>query len=395
MPVVSPLLRIRCPYCREKFHPGDCAIISSINVDPNTNTPKVLRRAPRPGTLDYARARAWIDELIGPEYVTEMARRECPHCQKLLFEGIETCDNLNIAIVGDTSSGKTHYIAVLIDQLKRGFLIQDNSGFVRLMHLNEYTSNTYRDRYYRPIIQNRTTVKGTEPGRYDAAGRPVKTEPLVYQLHMQDHTGSVSNTINLLLYDISGEDIADDTKLVQFGEHILRADGIIYLADPLSMAHLYQRLPVHLQPPQMTGRTAEEVLSTMMFRLEQYNRVRSGQNISIPTAIVVPKADLLQYVIGSNERANFRFMHKTHYDGKVHLEELWYIDQEVRSILQRYGEFSLLQMSQRFDQVGFFAVSATGNAPDSNNKYAFIQPHRCLDPFIWILWKLAFLQGVR
>jgi len=395
MPLVNPFLKIRCPYCREKFHPGDCSIVSSINKYPHTNDFKVLRKAPTPGTIEYALSRTRIEELIGPEYTTEIARRECPHCKKLLFEGIETCDNLNIAIVGDTSSGKTHYIAVLIDQLKRGFLIQDGSGFVRLMHLNEFTSSTYRDRYYRPIIQNRTSVRGTEPGMYNADGKPVKSEPLVYQLHMQDRTGDAGSTINLLLYDISGEDIADSTKLVQFGEHILRADGIIYLADPLAMIHLCQRLPAHLQPAQMTGRTAEEVLSTMMFRLEQYNRVRPGENIAIPTAIVVSKADLLQYVIDSNERAKFRFMYRPHYNGKAHLEELYSINQEVYKILERYGEIPLLQMSRRFDQVSFFAVSATGNAPDANNKYAFIQPHRCLDPFIWILYKLAFLQGVR
>lgn len=388
MPFVNPFLKIRCPYCREKFHPGDCAIVST------TNRGKVLRQAPTPGTMEYRKSRTWIEELTGPEYTAELARRECPHCGKLLFEGIETCENINIAIVGDTSSGKTHYIAVLIDQLKRGTLIQNGNGTVRLMHLNKYTSETYMDRYYRPILQERSVVPGTAKGMYDAAGKPIRSEPLVYQLAM-DESSSGTRAINLLLYDISGEDVADHIALVQFGEHVLRADAIIYLADPFAMMNLRQQLPGHLQSSSpVTQRTAHEVLSTVMFRLEQYNKIRPGEEISIPTAIVLSKSDLLQYTIPRSEQPKFWLMYKPTYDGRAHIEHLKRIDQEVRYCLQMYGENALLQISRRFLDVSFFAISATGNAPDGNGKYSRIEPLRCLDPFIWVLWKLGYIQGI-
>src|ERR1700730_5584587 len=116
MPFVSPTFRIRCPYCRNSFHPGDCAIYSTSNPG------KILRRPPMANTGEYVKSRTWIEELTGPEFTTEMAVRQCPSCSQLLFEGIETCDNINIAIIGDANSGKTHYIATLIDQLRRSAL---------------------------------------------------------------------------------------------------------------------------------------------------------------------------------------------------------------------------------------------------------------------------------
>lgn len=388
MPFINPLTKIRCPYCLQLFHPGDCAIVSTVNPG------KVLRQPPTPKTLEYTRSRTWIEELSGPEFTAELATRECPNaeCKKALFENIERCENVNIAIVGDASSGKTHYIAVLIEQLKRGVLMQNGNGHVRLMHLNRYTGETYRTVYQEPILRDRSVAAATARGRYDAAGKPIRAEPLAYQLSMQDNTTNNTTTLNLLFYDISGENFADNTLLVLFGEHVLRADGIIYFADPMSMPNIHQNLPGHLQMG-ITGRKAEEALGTLMFRMEQFSKIRTGGMIEIPTAITISKADLLQYVIPRQEWSDYWLMYTPSYDGRVHLEDVQRVDQEVRHILQQQGEYPLLQVSKRFEQVSFFAIAATGNAPDSHNRYARIEPHRCLDPLLWLLWKLRFLEA--
>ena len=390
MPLVSPTFRIRCPYCRNSFHPGDCAIYS-------TATPgKLLRKPPMLNTGEYVKSRTFIEELSGPEFTTEMAVRQCPSCSQLLFEGIEMCDNLNIAIIGDSSSGKTHYIATLIDQLRRSALTQNGRGLVQLRPRNKATGDNYKKIYYDPIIQQRTAAFNTRPGRFDAQGNPIRIEPLVYQLIIQDNAASANSMLNLLFYDISGEELANNTALVQFGEHVLRADGIIYLADPMAMEHIFQQLPSEAKSTQQVpNRTAEEVLSTVMYRLEQYNRVRPDESISIPTAICISKADVLQHIISETVRPNYWLMYRPAYDGKAHVDDIKHVDSEVRSILKRYGENALLQMSNRFEQVNFFAISATGYPPDSSGIYPRIEPHRCLDPFIWILWKLNYLPAAR
>ncbi len=390
MGFVSPTFKIRCPFCRVTFHPGDCAIYS-------TATPgKLLRDRPMPNTAEYVRSRTWIEELKGPVYTLEMAVRQCPNCNLPLFEGIEECDNLNIAIIGDTSSGKTSYIAALIYQLKRSVLMQNGRGLTQLRPRNKSTSDKYQSIYYDPIIKDRIAV-GTRPGRFDQQGKPIRDDPLIYQFEIQDHASTSKTMLNLLFYDLSGEDLADQDLLVQFGEHVLRADGIIYLADPLSMEYLRLQIPPEARNSTsvLTNRLPGEVLSTVISRLERYQGTSRGDRIHVPIAITISKADLLQYIIPENIRPKFWLMHRPAYDGRAHQEDIAGIDQEVRSILNRSGEQSLMQLGARFEAASFFAISATGTSPDSTGRYPSFEPHRCLDPFIWLLWKLRYLSAAR
>lgn len=389
MRFVSPTFKIRCPRCRKQFHPSDMRIVSL------TDETNVLYKPPPRGSFRYYVSRFWTPEIAGEKYTMALARRVCKHCDKLLPER-EIDETLNIAIVGDTSSGKTHYIAVLIDQLKRGVIVQAGSGSSRLISLDQETDRRYRDRYYKPIIEERDArTAGTQRGKFDAAGVPIPSEPLVYQLTLSSNATSPARAVNLLFYDIAGEDIADSISIVQFGEYILRADAILYLADPVTMERVRQQLPAYLQPDpaSISARSAHEVLTTIMYRFEQYQRVQPGERVDVPTAIILSKSDLLRYTIPISVQRNFIIFQRSSYDGKAHTQELLRMHQEVESCLRAYNEQALLQVSKRFTNLNFFASSATGSPPDSNGKYIRIDPVRCLDPFIWVLWKLGCIDA--
>jgi hypothetical protein len=77
------------------------------------------------------------------------------------------------------------------------------------------------------------------------------------------------------------------------------------------------------------------------------------------------------------------------YDGDINFADINQVDKEVQSLLYTFGERELFRESQRFTNIKFFATSATGSAPDENNKFQEIKPRRCLDPFLWLLWKFA------
>jgi hypothetical protein len=392
MPIVSPTFKIRCPYCRFEFHPSDAGIAYLNNV---TASAQQVSPPPSPGSLRYYMSRFWVTELSGPKNMKSMTRRVCPQCKKPLPEE-EIAETRNIAIVGDTSSGKTHYIAVLIDQLLRGNLTQGGYMSSPFVSLNGETDKKYRNDYYVPVLQEKNArQRGTLPGEFDLAGAPIPLEPLVYRLTLRNHQTGIAKSINLLFYDISGEDVADSARVVQFGEHILRADGIIYLADPVAMERIRQRLPGHLQPDpaSITGRTAHEVLSRLMRRLENYQRISAGASIDVPTAIVISKSDLLRYAVPLSEQRNFIIFQPRIYDGRVYPQEFARIHQEVDTCLRFYGEQALLQDSGQFSRKNFFAISATGGPPDSNGLYIDINPLRCLDPFVWILWQLGYIEA--
>jgi len=260
------------------------------------------------------------------------------------------------------------------------------------------TERKYRDYYYIPILQDKNArTPGTARGTYSGSGAPVLSEPLVYQLTLRDGQSGHVKSVNLLFYDISGGEIADSNLIVQFGEHIFRADGIIYLADPLAMEQVRDKLPAHLQPDPslITSRTAHEVLATVMFRFEQYRRIPPGGTIDIPTAIMLTKSDLLKYTIPVNKHRNYLIFQDKVYDGKAYPQEYARIHQEVGACLNAYGERALLQASSRSTNMNFFAVSATGAPPDGNGHYVNLEPQRCLDPFVWMLWKLGFIEAAQ
>ena len=389
MPIVNPSFKIRCPYCRTQFHPSDAEIVF-LN-GPNASNQSI--KPPQPGSLRYLVSRFRVEELSGEAYTKGLAHRACPNCKRTLPER-EIDETFNIAVVGDTYSGKTHYIAVLIDQLKNSIMTQVGYHSSRLIPIGVETEKKYREDYYNPILEVKNArLAGTQPGEYDASGAPLPIDPLVYQLSLSDNRTGLTKVINLLFYDISGEDVADNTKLVQFGEHILRADGIIYLADPLTMQRVRQILPAHLQPSAPPSRTAHEVLANVMYRFEQYQAIPPNGSINIPTAIIISKSDLLTYTLSVQDRRNYLIFQQKVYNGLAYPPEFARIHQEIEAFLRFYQERALLQLSKRFTNVNFLAASATGNAPDRSGFFVNINPLRCLDPFVWMLWKLGCIRA--
>lgn len=387
---VWPTYRIQCNYNPHTFHPSDCYVYST------TTSGKVLRTPPARGTFEYYLSRFMVEELNGPEFVREGARRACPYCNQLMHED-DIHRSVNIAIVGDSYTGKTHYIAVLIDQLQKGMLMQGKHGSASIVSLSTQTDQIYKDDYHDPILRDKKEAKGTSRGRYDANGQPIIKPPLTYQLTIRDNTTGFVRSVNLILYDIAGADIADQTSLVQFGEHILRADAILYFADPMTMDFVRNHLPSHLQPDmtKVSARTPHTVLQNMMKRFEEYKRIPPGGDVDIPTAIILSKSDLLRFTIPVPQHQYVSFFQKVVYDGTAHQKDFLQVNQDVQTCLEFYNERALLNEGARFTNVNFFAIAATGNPADSNGEYTSIDPLRCLDPFIWALSQLDCIDEAK
>src|SRR5947207_8381323 len=108
MALANPFHKRICPACGTEYYPGNCTIVS----DATSSKGKVLK----PASPDMI-SRAFVTSLTGRRYTKERARYQCPNtaCGKLLPRS----DTFTIAIVGDIQSGKSHFIASCINQLKR------------------------------------------------------------------------------------------------------------------------------------------------------------------------------------------------------------------------------------------------------------------------------------
>ena len=365
-----------CPSCIQSFYPGDCRIIST------TTKGKVLEDAP----IGWKRhvSRMYPKPLKG-HYVLELACRECPNCGYALPPNIELVENLSIAIVGDTYSGKSHFIAALIHQMRQGNL-QGANQFARFNCLTQDVEQIYQRDVIQPLFEKKRTPDSTQNAI------DINRPPLIYELIITPDPERPPRHLNLILYDASGEDLATRERMVQFSRYVLHANAMVFLADPMSMPEIFKLLPPHLQQKyQTTGRRVTSVFNSILSLIEQYRGQDAGARLaSTPIAITLAKSDLLKQLTAIQKQ--YSFLKKPTYNGTVNLQELDQIDQEVRQLLQDYGEQTLLNAAYKLSNIKFLATSATGYAPDQNGIYPTVDPCRCLDPIAWILYKLDILH---
>lgn len=368
--LVNPFHKYICPSCGEEFYPGNSAIIDRSG--------NVLQEE-RPGFL----ARTLITTLEGTKYTRAYAMRQCPNCKGKLPRNIESVQSYTIAIVGDSVSGKSHYIASCIHQLKQDYALQV-IGCNSIIGQGD-TDENYYNNYYAPIYINRQKILGTARGlRYD---------PLIYELVFPERSAlQPTKSINLLFYDSSGEDIVEQAAMVEYSYYILNASAIIFLADPIQMPGIVKILPRHLKPTpdQLRRISTAEVLNRVLGTFRQHSGLRSGQKLKTPVAITVSKSDLLKFA--AKGRQSPLFLNDNYYTNRLDVSKFDYISNEVQGLLHDLGDRVLLRSSELFENTSFFAVSATGWPPDDQGNFPPLEPLRCLDPLLWTLWKLGIIN---
>jgi hypothetical protein len=296
--------------------------------------------------------------------------------------------NLIIVVVGDTFSGKSHYIAALIHQIKADWMA-NTSGYARFLCVTPDREKDYVQGFNRlfglhqPIPLTPRTPSSSPNQR-----------PLIYNLVVSATPNHPPISVNLMIYDASGEDFKDIYTLVQVARFTLNANALIFTVDPCTITPLIQQLPAQLKldlQQQITGargRRAADTLSSVIEIVERYRGVPAGSSFhDTPVAIMLSKSDILQ-------PANLPYtsMHRDDdYGDHIDFQEIDAIDEEVKDLLRRYGQGDLLAATHRFRRLKFFATSATGVPPDASGSFPSVEPRHCLDPILWILHQLKIL----
>ncbi|WP_149401679.1 TRAFAC clade GTPase domain-containing protein [Dictyobacter arantiisoli] len=379
MAFIDPWRKLSCPSCGTQFYPGYCDIVSAL---PNGT---VLKKAPT-SSIQRMLARVWITTVKGQKYVKQMAGRQCPNpaCNSILPPNIEQADNYLIALIGDGSAGKSHYIASCIQLLKQRETLE-LIGCSKIVGWGN-TDTTYKNKYYNYVFGKLQQIPLTPRATSEL------NEPLIYELIFPKEAGRKrAKIVNLFFYDSSGEDLADQSRMVQYSSYVLKASAFIFLADPLTMPNIVKSLPDNLKPQVVRESSSADMLNriTETFRLGM--GLSSGEAIDVPVAVTLSKSDLLKYVVRS-EISSTQFLYEGTSTNRLNTDDYATIDSEVRNFILRFGDKVLIQSSKLFNTVSFFAVSATGWAAKDGH-YPVIESLRCLDPLLWILWKLQVIDA--
>lgn len=376
MAFIDPFRKIQCPFCNKESY------LSEYYVESGVNQGKDLYQPPQAGVGRFF-SRFWNKPL--DSYKGELASRKCSRCRKILPPNIERVDqNITIAVIGDTFSGKSHYIAALIDQLRR---IQLPDRYFHVIAASQEIEERYLNEFYRPVFGYQRLLPATQ------TAIDIVNEPLIYEITLGETERRPRQLINLLIYDANGEELAQQRTLVRFRAHILNAKAIIFLADPWAMPEFVNGLTHHLRPDpaNITGRMSSQVLAWVVQTFKATNsELAEESEFPLPVAIALSKADLIPYLAALGLEYGFLVDPINQRNPQTGDAEI--IDQWVRKLLLQMQEDSLLGYARGFRAAKFFVISATGSSVDANGQFSSIRPYRCLDPLFWIFRELDILD---
>lgn len=283
---------------------------------------------------------------------------------------------MSLALLGERNSGKSNYIAVLVNEIKKKMSYTFNCS---LMPCDDTTDARYKQFFYDPLFKGFRPLDSTSSGRQD---------PLLFTMDFYRHGlmgGRRIDSLLLPLYDTAGENMASEEKITKNVNYIKNAGGIILLLDPFEIEEIAEQLRANGIESPRTAVSMEEILNRIQILLQGND---TQKVIETPIAIVLTKLDLLNDYTSlvppdSILRAESGHLAKECFSQK----EFDAVNTAVKELLQSSQDSvsNLFQKLKAFKNAGFFAVSSFGCDPMVGDLRKNLKPQRVLDPILWLL----------
>lgn len=334
--------------------------------DAVTTKSHIIRRS-EDGLCDVCRRAAFI--------------RLCPVCHNPIPHSAEEGSDTIFTVLGPRGAGKSHYVAVLIDQLRNPFSAEFGST---LTPASDRTTVKYRNEYYKRLFEEGRTLPSATPYDDERAAR----DPLIYYLRLDK--GKPPRSCTLAFFDTAGEDLdsVERVDALNIGSFVAAASGIIYLVDPLQIPYVNARINVEDKPD--ASPDVGDRLGYIADILRSRKGLRPGDRIDVPLAVVLTKADVLMKGPEDDEEeevllgpeSSVRVMRRRGTYDERNFDE---VGAEVEEYLRRTVSEGFIQAVDRFSKHEYFAVSALGSSPSGEAIPRGIAPFRVEDPLIWLL----------
>ena len=308
-------------------------------------------------------------------------RRLCPHCHSDLPHTMGQLESLHFTVIGAKAAGKSHYIAVLVDQLRKG--VGRELG-VLLRELDDRTMHRYRGAFRYPIFRHRRVIDGTRTGQEDVSVQ----RPLLFGLTL---TGRRRRAVTLAFFDTAGEDLDNKDVMLRVNRSIIRSDGIILLLDPLQLPRVREQLGGSVALPSQNTDAAEIVRRTFLL-IQEGLGLDHTDRVQIPLAVSFSKLDAVTSLLGPHSELR----HLARHHRGFHEEDSVAVDHEMRALLVEWDADDLLRdVTDGFVHHRFFGLSALGCNPQGTRQIPAVKPQRVEDPFLWLLHHHGLLPEVQ
>ena len=382
-----------CPYCYEvylkshiKYICPDCGIIA-------VNSDREPVRCSGESCGGYATMR------LCPMCMVDNGMRHGTN--EIPKTALET-PNLLFSIVGISTSGKTNYITIMLDELSKFSDIRLSMG-----------DQTNETREHQKL--NIQKIRQGIPPDGTVSGKPIPQ--IWYIKNLAKKRGGLKSLLGLgdqivptytfTIYDGAGEDhINMDPTMVRY---IKSSEAFIVVVDPLVLEGVRSFVDPEIIKKSLKGDQGESVNSTevverMANTLINIKGLKTGSVLKMPIAVVLTKFDtVVNHPAFANAKVKTPSLSIE--NGKVREEEFAQIHNEIEHWLKAIGEKHFINALDAnfaaFDRKGivkeryysFFAVSSYGKPPEKEGTVTKnIRPHRVLDPILWLFKKKKFID---
>lgn len=314
-----------------------------------------------------------------PACKSTLIERLCPSCGFPVIIDDDTVPTLPISIVGAEGCGKSNYLSVLVDQLRRRISKAYDCALYPLG--GDETISNYDSRYYQPLFVRGQCITSTIQD---------EVTPLLYSLVFSGQPPA-GKSCNLTLYDACGANFRSEKVMADYNRSIYNARGILYFIDPFQLSAVRDNLKSSGRA--VSNDDAGTLLSRTIHLIRQGgNRKNIRRKIDIPIAVCITKTDMIRPLLDPSSFTLYPSRHDR--AGKFDIHDFTSASLEVQSILESWSEVEIVnQVTSQFADYGFFALSSLGSAPSAANSINHIAPHRVIDPILWILWKNRIISA--
>lgn len=380
---------MKCPSCFRLLPPTPttmgCVGLCPVTVNPKASAARGYDVYAGPVlTVESAPPAGQPAAAVCGACQTTSSSEVCPACAYPIPDSWRSSHVTCIALAGARATGKSLLIAVSKQQLD--LLVERHWGSV-VQGVGD-TQSRFDQHYLKPLFEQRRLLGATEPIQ---AADSITREPLIFQFNEPVAKGHAPKRRILVLRDVAGEDLENDTGNDIALDFFGRADAVLVLIDPLTVKQIRDMLADIVPEPAKIGGEGVDVLRHVLALMT--SRV-PGARTKVPIAVVLSKVDVLQklrQVTGTKWAAIMsrpgsplqrdRSLVTPHYDD----EDGRLLHEEVDGLLEMLGARTIRAMLDgTADTYRFFAASALGDSPDGDMLHSGgIAPFRALDPIKW------------
>jgi len=373
--------KFTCPYCYAEHNLTDCRLRCSYNIIGKTDNCKFGIPKDKDGWIPLAYKKKCINckEAAKQLFCDHFFNKEIP----IEFLSMKS---LPIALLGAKASGKSNYIGVLINEIRKKMTSPFNCSLS--MTCSQESKQAYTDIYYRPLYEQGITVMGT-----DAA---TVVPPLIFPLRFMDMKNRIVNMAALTFYDTAGENLNDKNVMEEFNRYITNARGIILLLDPLQVPKIRDMLTANgfsALPEKNT-----EIYNVLNIIIELIRHVKNitKEQIQIPLALVFTKTDVLDQYNVLPEDSCLKEESEHIKRGAFMKPDFENTNIQMETLIGNWLEDDLMGCIKQFKKYSFFGATALGANPNGTKiDSKGIRPRRVLDPLLWLLAEYGYIKTIK